>query len=56
VSGVNIYQSETREKLADQRQDLVWNIFASSPTDEQRGLFKPNFAWIFKGKISQIIQ
>jgi hypothetical protein len=56
VTGVDIDEPETREKLPNEGKHLVGHVLALGTAHEQRGLLEPDFARIFEGEVAQIVE
>lgn len=56
MTSINVDEAEAREELADQRERLVRDVFASGPAYEQGRLPESNFLRVLEGEVSQISQ
>jgi hypothetical protein len=56
MAGFDIYEAKTREELSYQGDYFVWDILASSPSNEQRRLLKSNLARILEWEVAKMVQ
>ncbi len=56
VTSLNVNETEIREELPDQGQDLVWHIATLSPPHEQRRLLEPGNRRILEWKVPEVVQ
>lgn len=56
MPGLDVHKAKSREELSDQWQNLVWNVLAARPTDEQRRLLKAHLVRVLVREVPEILE